>query len=183
MSETKPITGNHIYLYAKNHYERTDLLEDLKVIIGHTYLLDPVFVTKTDVARILLQLTHEYIVQDERSFFDFIKRINPSNLDWYHKMQGVEPPEYDFELSLIQTCLSTLSLLQVRRTKDDGTWEEIINIGEADPEILPYSQDHIKCSLERIEKDLEKINTNKEQLEQKKIFWKKLLKGSKKDQR
>lgn len=43
-----------VILYAKNHYERTDVVEDLKVIYGKRNGVEPKYLQKGNIAGMML---------------------------------------------------------------------------------------------------------------------------------
>jgi len=125
----------HFYLYAKNHYKKTDTLEDLKKILGVWCGVDPEHITKTDIVRKLLSIAHPHL-KSESKFLDFIKYLEPDYL-WAFPMYIKEAgSEYDFQRAVIHGCLSILALTRVDEI--DGS------LGEADSNILPFSREHIE---------------------------------------
>ena len=128
----------HLYLYAKGHYQRTDITKDLKVIVGKLTMMYPEHV---DIGNILFWLTKEVYkyITDYDDFFNFISAYFPENKYLY------EDINQDSYYILIRKCLSILSLTSVDEIGYD--------IGVADREILPLTSDvlldcnGLKCSV------------------------------------
>lgn len=145
----------HFYLYAKNHYKQTDLLEDLKKIAGHYYLLEPKHIKAADLSKILLGITRKYIIKSEFSFIDFFDRLRPERDEWFYQMQGKDAPKFDYHFAVIRACLNILQMVKVRDLRPDGSYETLINLGEADENLLPFSEAHIKIQKEESNKKVE----------------------------
>lgn len=126
--------NTHIFLYAKHWYKENDIEEDLKVIVGNAYYLEPRLLSTIDIAKALVKITIEQILHSDTGnksdkeeisgkFSELIWDIHPHNR-WV--VGGNE--EESFELSVIRKCLSILRLISVK---------DIKNLGIADPNLLP----------------------------------------------
>ena len=119
---------SHIYLYAKGWYKKTDVIEDLKIILGERSLLYPEHVSVDDIVSVLSKIAYPYI-KDEYEFARFLADILPCN-SW----QYGEKNEKNIELNIINKLLSVLSLTTVKE-KD----VVIIPLDKPDPNILPLN--------------------------------------------
>jgi len=140
--ELKPKSKNinkytHIILYAKNWYKITDVINDLKIIIGKVFLLDPEHIDINSIATCLLEMVINQILSipikndfDKDNAFRAITNIvwdlHPNNR-W--KVGGND--EESLEMGIIRKCLSVIKLTSV---KDMDT------IGKPDPCILPLRE-------------------------------------------
>lgn len=119
---------SHIYLYAKGHYEKNNLVEDMKKILGKRSGIDPEYMTAADVVHVLLSMTSPYI-KDNHHFREFILDLHPVN--YWKLTRG----EYSFDEAVIRKCLSILRMTQVI-DKDNKV---LIELDDPDPDILPLS--------------------------------------------
>lgn len=140
--ELKPKSKNinkytHIILYAKNWYKITDVINDLKIIIGKVFLLDPEHIDINSIATCLLQIVVEQIINipikndsDKDNVFrkitDLIWSLHPKNRWW---VGGSE--EDSFEMGIIRKCLSVIKLTSIKN---------LDSVGNPDPNILPLRE-------------------------------------------
>ena len=125
--------NSHIILYAKGWYERTDIVEDLKILIGKRNHIEPQYISKNEIIRNLLHIIEELPneVKDFRmTLSEFISDIDPKNL----KFRLINE-DYDFDIAVITKCLSVLSLIKIYDNKT-----EIYPLDEPDENILPYDK-------------------------------------------
>lgn len=118
--------NTHFYLYAKGHYQESDVIEDLKKILSNRSAIPLQYVQPRDVARTLLEIAWKHIAESgnpEYHFIEFISRLNPINIFGKECWSGGE----GFWKVLLEDCLSVL-----RMTKVAG-----LDLGEADPTVLP----------------------------------------------
>lgn len=135
----------HFYLYAKGHYKKTNIFDDLVTIYSKVYGMDLTNETEkvklTYVSGILVNLVKHHMFKYDNAFFEFIAEISPENsyrVGYYHKLnkfllqknENVE--EYDFDKAVIHKCRSILSLTKVT----DIPFE----LGEPDENILPLDK-------------------------------------------
>lgn len=130
---------SHIYLYAKGHYERGDVVEDLKIIIGQICATDPEFLSKNDVCHYLTKIAflhmNELFIDPLTSFRDFIFDLDPKNcwkVGYRVKVYKESKEPYDFETAVICKCLSVIQMADVRRGN-----KILIELDEPDPNLLP----------------------------------------------
>jgi hypothetical protein len=95
-----------IYLYAKHWYKRTNIIEDMKIILGNRSGISPKFISLGDIFYVLGHITYPHI--DERIFLEFINDIHPQNA-W--KVGGDK--NTSIEENIIREMLSILSLTTV----------------------------------------------------------------------
>lgn len=117
----------HFYLYAKNHYKRTDTISDLKHILAHECALDERYVDIRDIFELLLRLVSHHI-QGEFQFADLVMRLM-GNL-----RIPILCPQNDTER--LNYLLSFLANTKV--VKENG--EIIMELGKADPKVLPLNK-------------------------------------------
>jgi len=103
----------HLYLYAKGHYDISDKIDDLKIIVGVISWVYPEFVTKEDIQIWLLKEVYNYLHTED----DFIRFLSDNML---------------YKRDLIDKCLSVL------RFKDISDID--MELGKPDPNILPLNE-------------------------------------------
>jgi len=132
---------SHIYLYAKGWYEKTDVVEDLKVIFGERNAIEPDYITEEDLVLMLLNITWPHIKDSGNPalmFKEFVMELNEKN---YWKLSYDN--DWTFNKAVIEKCLSVLSMV-------------IIPLDAPDQSILPLDDkvelpDWFKTGLEVIE--------------------------------
>ena len=112
----------HIFLYAKNHYQTTVEMEDIRKVIGKRNGIDPKHISNTHIISVLMKIVWNYI-NHETDFHNFIYDLHPENV-WRH---GII--EYDFNEAVISKCLSVLAFQKIRDIPFD--------LGAPDSTILP----------------------------------------------
>jgi len=105
----------HLYLYAKGHYERSNKIDDLKIIVGVISWVYPEFIIEKDIHIWLLKEVYKYLCTED----DFISFLND---DMFNKKD------------LIDRCLS---VLKFQRISDID-----IELGKPDPNILPLNDEY-----------------------------------------
>lgn len=123
---------NHLLLYAKNWYERGNVLDDLKKIMGHRCNIDPKHMGNWDVWEMCVEAFMAYCKSD----FD-----TKSLLRDLFKPRPEEGGSFSFwsdESSVeraVRCILCHLGNVVVRDNEKD-----ILCLGEPDPKILPLSE-------------------------------------------
>jgi len=112
----------HLYLYAKGHYVRTNIVEDLKIIVGRITWVYPEHTDKGDILYWLTKEAYKHMKNGHDGFFDFISIFFPENQ--FYVNEGDDSIDM-----IIKKCLSILSLTKV--------CDIDIVLGEADRNILP----------------------------------------------
>lgn len=141
--------NTHIYLYAKGHYNDTNVIEDLKIIMAercgqYSLRYQEGRCDLRDVISVLVNLTYSYIRRHDYLFQEFVSDVSPDN-SWkvgyrtkQMKTMFIEKdhdtfPEYDYWTAVIYKCLSILRHTTVTEILEvDGR-----PIGEADYELFP----------------------------------------------
>lgn len=116
----------HFYLYAKNHYERSDLKTDLRKIMAKRCMIPVDLADMYDVIDCLLVLTFKHISESGNPghfFCDFVRRTEPYSL-WRNFSVKEED---DHVVRVAKACLSVLAWVTV---KD-------LDLGDPDSAILP----------------------------------------------
>lgn len=132
----------HFYLYAKGHYKKTNIIDDLVTIYSKIYggdLIDETEKLKY-ISGILVNLVKHHMFKYDNTFFEFIAEISPENsyrTGYYHKLnkflleKNENLEEYNFDKAVIYKCNSILLLTKVI----DIPFE----LGEPDENILPLN--------------------------------------------
>jgi hypothetical protein len=137
----------HVYLYAKHHYERTNVIDDLKIIYGKRNGIDAEHMQVRDIISCLVGLTVPHMSVNKHSFIEFLSDLDPV-FCW---RVGGNAPRLNNEYihthdsyceTIIMKCLSILSLTRVDEI--EGGLDE-----EADPSLLPISKDAQKLYEQR----------------------------------
>ena len=109
-------TYQHVYLYAKNWYKRTNTLEDLKRILSIRSNIGADEISNEDVVRQLLHITYPHIVKSGNPphFFEelFIDML-PEN-EW--KIGFKE--DDDMYTKICKSCLNFLNFVKVSEIED-----------------------------------------------------------------
>jgi hypothetical protein len=118
----------HIYLYAKNWYKRTDLIEDLKKLLSVRSGIPQEYISTENIVHVLSNITSNYIGTPDKAerFIDDLHHRYTFNKYFINE-------ESSFEETLITTMLSILAFLEVK----DIPFE----LGEPDYNILPKKDD------------------------------------------
>lgn len=110
---------SQIILYAKGWFEKTDLIEDLNVLVAEAYLL-PRDNDKQEIRDAILNVCQEFdLITPGHEFNTFMADISPENYyrytkDWTISQMRQPHPEYDFDLAVINACLGKLSRLKCK---------------------------------------------------------------------
>jgi len=129
MKETKLNPKRHFYLYAKGHYQRGDLIGDLKKI-AYDYCGNEV----DEDGLIILVASEAYKYLNEHNFLKILREAHPNSI----RSQVLDPNRYEsYAVRVLTQLLIILNLTVVKEENADGEYEEIISLGEPDPEILP----------------------------------------------
>lgn len=120
----------HIWLYAKGHYKRGDLMKDLKVLIGHHAALMPEHVSDEDILIVLCENAIPYLTTEGNVDYRMRKFFEDLIFATHHENRPLTVAD------IAQKLLSVLSIVRVM--DDEG--RAVINLGEADYELLPKPQ-------------------------------------------
>jgi hypothetical protein len=124
---------SHVILYAKNHYERGDLITDLKRIYSLRNAIDPEHISKSDILSCLINLVEKFVsnpaTECRFSLRNFLSDIDPNS--WLYKTV-----KYDFDTVCIEKCLSIIMLTRIL----NDNMEEIVPIDNPSEEVLPLSE-------------------------------------------
>uniref|UniRef100_A0A6M3JIW0 Uncharacterized protein n=1 Tax=viral metagenome TaxID=1070528 RepID=A0A6M3JIW0_9ZZZZ len=128
----------HIFLYAKGHYERTDMIKDLRIILGKRSGIEAIYINEDDIAYVLTKMVWRYI-NHEDEFINFLFDLNPNNTWKYGYVTNLHSPisdkNYVYREALISKCLSVLRFQKVINIPFD--------LGKADSNILPLNKECI----------------------------------------
>lgn len=120
---------SHIYLYAKKWYKRTDIIEDLKKLIGHRCGYDACHVSLEEILVVLGTIAWRHM--DEYQFTELLKGIDPQNI-WKVGGDNKSTPE-------LRTILKLLSILSSAQVNEGD--KILIELDEPDYSILPKNGD------------------------------------------
>lgn len=124
-----------ITLYAKNYYEKTDTLSDLRTIISYVNETPDVCLTNEQILSHTISVVFR-VLKKCKTFNDIIvqniiMRSTPSMSKSLNK-------EYNFYMSF---CDSLLFELKSQPCYDDNN-KKILEMGNLDPAIMPIAQDN-----------------------------------------
>lgn len=130
----------HLYLYAKNHYRRTDMIMDLRRIVAHRAGCRVEHVDEHAVATVVSEAVMEHLLlrfprpEDRRYLTRALAALLVS--------AGVTPNRWlrqgAPESALQGVCRSCLEYLCGASVLTDGG-ERLLTLGAADPEVLPLA--------------------------------------------
>lgn len=120
---------SHIWLYAKHHYKRTDIIKDLKKILAERSGTDVEYVGIDSIFIVLCQLVFPHLTE-----YRFLEFITDSFKDWKRKFG-----HYNNITSIRKVLERMLSILANVKVKDkiDGEWITLVELDEPDYSILP----------------------------------------------
>lgn len=122
----------HFYLYAKGHYERGDMIADLKKIAcaycGQDYI--------NEDGLIILIGSEAYKYVNENNFVEIFREAHPGSI----RSTIFLNREGSYAVRILGQLLYLLRHTDVKKKDAGREWQWIINLGEADPEILPLSK-------------------------------------------
>ncbi len=139
---------SHLYLYAKGHYLKSDVIEDLRRICGPICGIDPWDMSIDDVMYWCLKVACKHMQEEKRDlldiFRDFLGDISPDNcwrVGYYTKhaswaKERLTAP-YIFEKAVIYKCLSIIMMVSVKEPK---TGKILLALDEPDSNILPLNK-------------------------------------------
>ena len=128
----------HFYLYAKHWYKRTDVVEDLRVILSNYCGIELQYITKADVYHMMLDIALSLASKNPYLQRNIIDNSSPdegwkvgyatkSSPRFVTGPAGATLPDYDYQTAFIYACKSFLCLT------DRGQFG---NLGEPDYTIL-----------------------------------------------
>lgn len=134
------VSFRHIWLYAKRKYDRTDLMDDLKILIGEETGMPFAAVSKTDVVKVLAQIVAPLILespQAEHAFEDFIIRMYEDQKRIREGWDVMRAPHEDrefVELGWRPLVEGMLNIIMLTETFVDGRMK--YNLGPPDSKAL-----------------------------------------------
>jgi len=129
----------HWYLYAKYHYKETNIVEDLKKIQSDYCGIEPEHIRIGDLCSVAQHLAWKYIKTNDHLFDQFMEQIDPDRDKWF---TGKSDPAPHHE-RVLNACMFVLRYLNVDKIEGE--------LGEADPKILPFSDDKVANLREKRE--------------------------------
>ncbi len=118
---------HHIWLYAKGWYLTSDdIVEDLKVLVGHHSAMDTKFLSTSDIIRVLCDIAIPLMMRDQNIATDRLRGI------FLRLIQSYSDPT----TRIVRELLSFIAREQVEK---DGI--TLTALGNPDPNLLPLS-DH-----------------------------------------
>lgn len=120
--------NTHIYLYAKGHYVKTDIVKDLKKIIGKRCGIVHTCVSLENVLSILLNIAYDCLEKNghmKHLFVEFMKNMYTTNL-WKIGAKNT----VCMEEIILYNCLSQIAMVEVIG----------LDLGEPDSNLLPLTK-------------------------------------------
>lgn len=125
----------HFFLYAKGHYQKKELIEDLKQIVANYSMVETQYVTISGICSILLQAVKGFCTSPER-----FERFMQWQFDVQRKdIFGTEV--YPADIAFIKTCMSIMFDATHAGVDYPGALEIVGELGDPDPSILPLSRE------------------------------------------
>ena len=122
----------HFYLYAKGHYERSDdMIADLKKI-AHAYCGNEV----GEDGLLILVGSEAYEHINDHNFVEMLRDASPNSL----RSSMYKLTEEPYAVRIMHQLLKILHFVSVQEKDAYGELQWIVNLGEADPEVLPISK-------------------------------------------
>lgn len=123
---------NHLILYSKNWYQRGNVIEDVKKILGERCAIDSVSDENMWIMLVEALLTYMPDYTRSRAMQEFLSKLFHPRADESGKALTWFEPNCPLERA-VKMILTELSGIQVL----DEQGKRILNLGEADPKILP----------------------------------------------
>jgi hypothetical protein len=143
-------TYSHVYLYAKHWYKRTDIVADMKILIGNRCGIAPGFISTENCVEQLVDLVYLSITRSGNPihfFSEFVLDITLRKNRW--KFNG-ESDDSD-EVVIIKKCLSVLALTDTKNI--DGEF------AEPDQKILPLANEDGLKRFRDLKKEVTRIDS------------------------
>ena len=122
---------SHIWLYAKNWYQRTNTIDDLKKILADRSGIDEQCIGIKDIFSVLCGIVYPYLT--EYKFFTFLEDSFRNFMD------------YKLDTTLEKVFERLLWILHDVQTKEKrkrkGKWKILVELDEPDYNILPKRKD------------------------------------------
>lgn len=150
---------NHLILYAKNWYDRSDsVLEDVRKIMAHRCGMYPEHMSDHDVWQCCAMALTMHV--EPRHVERFLAEMFKPRFEEKNSFAWIEP-----NCPLERAIKNVLMLLQELRVNNDKG-EEILKLGEPDAAVLPFTQrekwESLKVGVAQsgyIQKEIEKAFT------------------------
>jgi hypothetical protein len=133
-------SDSHILLYAKGWYKKTDIIEDMKILVAQRYFWNKEDCTIDNIVSCCINLIYRYCILNQPehiacyNFHNIFEDLKPDNI-W---KCGYASRSYTYNEAIIRKTLSMLSIVSVQK---DGI--KLIELDEPDEKILPLNQDVI----------------------------------------
>jgi len=129
---------SHLWLYAKNHYIRTDIWEDVKLLIALRCLLEPEYVTKGGVLSVMGGIVLPYLQENKRLLEEFIGKLSPDH-SWHYSLQELlpnhNPLNHVDEPYEDRVLAGYLMIMHVQKVREND--KILIPLDDPDPDLLP----------------------------------------------
>jgi hypothetical protein len=132
---------SHVYLYAKHWYKRTDVVADMKILIGKRCGIAPKHISTENCVEQLVDLVWLSISRSGNPihfFSEFVLDVTLRKNRW----KFTDEPDDNDEVVVIKKCLSVLAL--TNKKDIDGEFEE------PNPKILPLSDEGTLARFRKI---------------------------------
>jgi hypothetical protein len=136
MEPRKTCDYNHLILYAKGHYKRTDLLADLKLIVAERCALDPEHVSNNDVWQVVSSALIEHA--SKRQMEEYLGRLFQKGI-WDYNRESVISFAHDDDCP-IRRALGMVTGILAHLPVLDKDGNVILELGQPDPKVLPLKE-------------------------------------------
>ena len=134
---------NHLILYAKGWYKRTDFLKDVRKILAHRCGTEKKYMSNQDIWALLVHASEKYLSEYER--IEVMSRMfSGSHVDdnakvcnflkWQGQTSWIRPAKM---------IVGKLSCLEVKN---------VLNLGRPDPKILPLHDENTLTRYDELNK-------------------------------
>lgn len=118
--------NSHIFLYAKGWYVQSNIIEDMKAILGHRSGIGHQYIGIDDIISVLSEIVYPILCKKENLFMELLMDITPSTRFCYA----------DNIISLTQDEIIIKKLLSILRFSDKEFFKEL---DAPDCKILPLT--------------------------------------------
>jgi hypothetical protein len=142
--------NSHIYLYAKNHYQKGDVWEDMRKIVAYKFKLKEDLISNQDIILAVTTIIRKHKeFSQEQIFYEFLIDISPEScwktgyytVDKYPELFNKSrlprnyEEQYDYWTAVLFKGLSIINMLRVFNGE-----KVLIEIDEPNAEILPLKK-------------------------------------------
>ena len=140
--KTSPLARgtHHLYLFSKGHYQQTNLLSDLQIIVAQRAGIDPRHIRTSDILGLLVEEVADVWLRTPRAphrIGDFLSSLRVAILQ-----QLPHGSMEEIDLLFIRQCLNVLAATKIR----EGS-HLLLDIGHPDPTVLPFASNRTPSNI------------------------------------